>query len=74
MTNHLACEIKDFPCTYLGLPLSIRKPSKTELLKLVDKVADNLLNWKASLTKRAGRLITVKVVLITLPIYLMIAF
>lgn len=34
--------IKDFPCTYLGLPLTIRKPTKTELHPLIDKVADCL--------------------------------
>ena len=42
-------------------------------LKLVDKVADNLPKWKASLMNRAGRLVTVKVVLTGIPIYSMIA-
>ena len=42
-------------------------------LKLVDKVADNLPKWKASLMNRAGRLVTVKVVLTAIPIYSMIA-
>lgn len=31
-----------FPYNYLGLPLTIRKPTKTDLLPLVDKVVDNL--------------------------------
>lgn len=52
----LACPVKDFPCTYLGLPLTIRKPTKEVLLPLIDKVADYLPNWKASLMNRAGRL------------------
>jgi hypothetical protein len=62
-----------FPCTYLGLPLSIQKTSKADWLKLVDKVADNLPKWKASLMNRAGCLVTVKVVLTATPIYSMIA-
>jgi len=44
-TEILACAVKDFPCTYLGLPLSIHKPTKEVLLPLVDKMADLLLGW-----------------------------
>ena len=40
------CAIKDFTCTYLGLPLTIRKPAKAELHPLIDKVADSLLVGK----------------------------
>lgn len=60
-----------FPYNYLGLPLTIRKPTKTDLLPLVDKVADNLLGWKASLMNKAGRLIAVRVVFSAIPIYAM---
>lgn len=73
ISNELSCEVYGFPCTYLGLPLTIHKPTKAALLTLVDKVADNLPGWKASLMNRAGRLITVKVVLAAIPIYLMMA-
>ena len=56
ISDLLPCVIKDFPCTYVGLPLSIRKPTKADLLLLVDKVADHLPGWKVSLMNRAGRL------------------
>ena len=69
----LSCPVKDFPCTYLGLPLSLRKPTKTEFLPLIDKDADHLPGWKASLLNRAGYLIMVRVVLTATPIYLMTA-
>ena len=69
----LSCSIKFFPCMYLGLPLSIGKPTKEVLLPLVDKVADYLPGWKASLMNRAGRLVMVKVVLTAVPIYLLTA-
>ncbi|XP_066396066.1 uncharacterized protein [Miscanthus floridulus] len=49
--------VKEFPCTYLGLPLSINKPTKEVLLPLIDKVADHLPSWKASLMNRAGQLV-----------------
>ena len=71
--NILSCSIKAFPCTYLGLPLSIGKPTKEALLPLVDKVADYLPGWKASLLSKAGRLVLVKVVLTVVPLYLLIA-
>jgi len=69
----LSCSVKAFPCTYLGLPLTISKPTKEGLLPFVDKVADYLPRWKASFMNRAGRLVLVKVVLTVVPIYLLIA-
>jgi hypothetical protein len=71
--NILSCSIKAFACTYLGLPLSIGKPTKGVLLPLVDKVADYLHGWKASLMNRARCLVMVKVVPTVVPIYLLIA-
>jgi hypothetical protein len=70
--NILSCSIKAFPCTYLGHPLTIGKPTKEVLLPLFDKVADYLPEWKASLLNRVGRLVLVKVVLTAVPIYLLI--
>ena len=46
--------------------------SKADLLPLIDKVADNLPGWKASLMNRAGKLVMVQAVLTAIPIYLMI--
>jgi hypothetical protein len=69
----LPCAIKNFPCTYLGIPLSICKLANFDLLPLVHKVADKLPGWKANLLSRAGRLFMVKTVLSSVPIYLMLA-
>jgi len=69
----LSCSIKAFPCTYLGLPLSSGKPTREVLLPLVDKVADYLPGWKASLMNRAGGLVLVKAVLTAVPIYHLLA-
>jgi hypothetical protein len=35
----MSCPVKEFPCTYLGLPLSLQKPTNTEFLPLIEKVA-----------------------------------
>jgi len=42
-------------------------------MPLIDKVADNLPKWKASLLNRAGRLVVVRAVFSAIPIHLMIA-
>lgn len=68
----LKCNIADFPMTYLGLPLSIHKPHKEALQRLVDKFSDYLPGWKASLMNRAGRLVMVRAVLTASPIYQML--
>lgn len=69
----LSFTVKDFPCTYLGLPLSIHKPTKEPLFPLFDKVADRLPGWKASLMNKAGHLALVWVVLTATPISSMMA-
>jgi hypothetical protein len=38
----LPCSVVNFPCKYLGLPLSVRKLSKSEFLLLIEKIADYL--------------------------------
>jgi len=72
-SNILLCAVKGFPCTYLGQTLTIRKPTKSGLWPLVDKVVDHLPGWKSSLMNRAGRLIMVGVVLTDTTIHYLIA-
>lgn len=68
----LSCPVKEFPCTYLGFPLSLGKPTKTEFLPLIDEV-DHLPGWKESLMNQAGRLIMVQTLLTATPVYVMTA-
>lgn len=69
ISDMLTYELKEFPCSYLGLPLSIRKLTNFELQPLIDKVSNKLSGWKASLLSKAGRLVLVRVVLSSIPIY-----
>lgn len=71
--QHMDCQIASFPCKYLGLPLSIRRLTKTDLQPILDKIADKLPGWKADLLDKSGRLILVKAVLTAIPIYLLFA-
>jgi hypothetical protein len=53
--NMFSCNMAPFPCKYLGLPLSVKKLPKNSFIELIDKIADKLLGWKASLMNPAGR-------------------
>jgi hypothetical protein len=73
VSETLPCPIAEFPCTYLGLPLSNKKLRKSDLLPWIEKIADKLTGWKASLMNREGHAIMVRFVLSAIPIYLLIA-
>lgn len=68
----MACDISEFLCKYLGLPLSLRRLTKTDLQPYLDKIADALPAWKASLMVTSGRLVLVRAVLTAIPLHLLI--
>jgi hypothetical protein len=49
----LPCEISQFPCKYLGLPLAIKKLTKYQVQPIIDKMANQLPWWKADLMTKA---------------------
>ncbi|KAK1695700.1 hypothetical protein QYE76_012397 [Lolium multiflorum] len=55
VTPLLDCPIKALPTTYLGLPLTVRKLTKTDLQPVIDKLAAKLAFWKARLMSWDGR-------------------
>jgi hypothetical protein len=69
----LPCSIVNFPCRYLGLPLSIRKLAKNDFQLLIDKIADYLPGWKASLMHPPDRVALIRAVLTAVPIHHFIA-
>jgi hypothetical protein len=73
ITAVIQCPIKAFLVTYLRLPLSLTRLSKTDLQPLVDKIAGHFPTWKASLLERSGRLILVNSTLVATPVYHMMS-
>jgi hypothetical protein len=69
--NLLPCEMASFPCCYLGLPLSLQP--RQQFPSFVDKIADQLPNWKAGLLTRAGSRVQVQHVLTSMTVYLAMA-
>lgn len=73
LLTHLPCQFSDFPCKYLGVPLSPRKLTRAQIQPIIDKFADKLPGWKADLLNKAGRKVLVQFVLTSMLIYLVMA-
>jgi hypothetical protein len=42
----LSCKVQEFPCRYLGVPLSVCKLKRADEQPLIDKIAARILGWK----------------------------
>ncbi|XP_066342178.1 uncharacterized protein [Miscanthus floridulus] len=71
--NTLSCRLEDFPCRYLGIPLSIFKLKRTYEQALVDAVAARIPQWKGRLLNVAGRTALARATLSAIPIHISIA-
>ncbi|KAM0879448.1 hypothetical protein ACQ4PT_034225 [Festuca glaucescens] len=69
----LACPVKELPCTYLGLPLSLSKLHKRDLQLVIDKLAGKLAHWKARLMSKEGRVAYVQFVMTASVVYHLLA-
>jgi hypothetical protein len=69
----LGCQVRGWPCQYLGLPLGLRKATAGQLQYLVDRMGDRLPAWKARLLHRSGRLELLRTTLSAMPIHAMMA-
>jgi hypothetical protein len=70
----LGCPIVELPITYLGIPLTLRRPTAAQLQPIVDNIASRLPTWKAGLMSKPGRLAMVKAVLSAIPIHQLLAY
>ena len=71
---HLCCPTVDLPITYLGIPLTICRPTATQLQPLVDGIARRLPAWKANPMNKTGCLALVKSVLGAIPVHQLLTF
>ena len=74
ITNELGCPIVELPMTYLGIPLTIRRPISAQLQAVVERVADQLPSWKTGLMNKTGWLALVKSVLCAIPIHQLLVY
>ena len=73
LLTHFPGRIDPFPIKYLGIPLGLTSLSKSDLQPLVDKVANRLPTWKASLLNKAGRTVLIKSTLSAIPTHTALA-
>jgi hypothetical protein len=50
----LGCPIVELPISYLGIPLTIHKPTAAQLQPLVERMAGKLPTWKTRLMQQLG--------------------
>ena len=62
-TNEVACPFAQFPCTYVGLPLSDKRLRRVDFQRIVDKFMKCFACWKAKWITFADRLVLVTTVL-----------
>jgi len=53
LQESLPCQISEFACKYLGVPLSPHKITKAQVQPIIEKIADRLPSWKADLLTKA---------------------
>jgi hypothetical protein len=68
------CQVKQLPCTYLGLPLHTRALRRVDFQPLLDKIGGRLAGWKGRFLNKAGRLKLVNMVLTSIPAYFLSVF
>ena len=70
----IPCEVKAFPCKYLGLPLHTRALRKVDVQPLIDRIAAKLPAWKAKFLDHFGRLTLVNSMLTSMPVHSLTVF
>ncbi|KAJ1696885.1 hypothetical protein LUZ63_005397 [Rhynchospora breviuscula] len=74
LQRQLHCNCAELSMTYLGLPLTHKRPTRDCFQKLIATVSKKLAGWKCSLLSRAGRIVLTASVLSSIPVYYMSVF
>ena len=71
---YLGCGLEKLPFTYLGIPLGANPRKSCTWKPIIDKIEKRLAMWKARNLSRARRLVPIKAVLNSLPMYYLSIF
>ena len=74
MANMIGCLLVQLPVKYLGIPLGANMRRAESWQYIIEKVRKKLGSWKSSCLSRAGRLVLIKAVLSSLPLYYLSIF
>lgn len=70
----MGCKQTTFPVTYLGMPLTLKRPNRQLFVPLIERIEKRLTGWQSKMLSRGGRLELVQIVLSSVPVYYMICF
>jgi len=70
----MGCSKAQLPIQYLGIPLGANMRKASSWQSIIEKVQARLQTWKSSCLSRAGRLVLIKSVLNSLPLYYLSLF
>ena len=73
LRDFLPCRVEDLPCRYLGVPLSVRKLTRSQEQPIIDKVAARIPGWKGQMLNVTGRTALVKATLSAITVHTSIA-
>lgn len=68
------CTIAELPITYLGLPLGAKASSKAIWSLVLERMGKRLSHWKGHLLSKGGKLVLLRNVLSSIPIYFLSSF
>jgi len=74
MANVIGCLLVELPVRYLGIPLGANMRKAQSWQCIIERVRKKLDSWKSSCLSRAGRVVLIKAVLNSLPLYYMSLF
>ncbi|XP_071728393.1 uncharacterized protein [Rutidosis leptorrhynchoides] len=69
VASRVGCQVGVFPFTYLGLPIGSKMSKLEDWEPVIEKFKCRLANWKMRLMSFGGRLVLIKSVLSSLPLY-----
>ncbi|XP_071738760.1 uncharacterized protein [Rutidosis leptorrhynchoides] len=69
IATHVGCQVGKFPFTYIGLPIGSKMKNLKDWDPVIEKFKNRLANWKMKTMSCGGRLVLIKLVLMSLPLY-----
>lgn len=69
LASIIGCPVVSLPISYLGLPLGASSSSKSIWNPVLKRTAKKLASWKGNFLPKGGKLVLIKSILSSLPLY-----
>ncbi|XP_024311805.1 uncharacterized protein LOC112269369, partial [Brachypodium distachyon] len=65
------CSVGDFPFTYLGIHIDVKRPSNAQWKPVEEKVEKRLAGWKGNFLSMGGRTVLINSCMSSVPLYML---